>query len=222
MWCSNDIVVTNVQIGTSQLKVFTCKDLWGQIEEKVVDCAPDLGWRDLFETPSDVRDHVGNVNVHKSSDARLPKPKDVLDGIAIGRVRSVEQNRMIVLLRKLLNLIFVDRSVVHDEDHVVVLDREEVHQLRQVPLEDVAGDCSVEEATMLLSGVADGADATQVEASEGLRSDVLLALLSPFSGPDIPNAPMGLIDKNDLEPPSDELVEFNPFGDPQLLVLCRV
>ena len=75
---------------------------------------------------------------------------------------------------------------------------------------------------MLLSGVADGADAAKVEACEGLRSDVLLALFSPFSRPDIPNAPMGLIDEHDREHPSDVLVELNPSGNPQLLVLGRV
>ena len=188
----------------------------------MVDCALDLSWRVLFEAPSDVRDHVGNVNVHMSSDMRFPKPKDVFDGIALGRVRCVEQNCMIVPFRKLDKLIFVDRSVVHDEDDVVVLDGEEVHQLPHVRLEDVSGDCSVEKATMLLSSVADGADAAQVETCEGLRSDVLLALFSPFSRPDIPNTPMGLIDEHDLEPPSGELVEFSPSGNPQLLVLGTI
>ena len=129
---------------------------------------------------------------------------------------------MVVLFGKLDNLVLVDRSVVHDEDDVVVLDGEEVHQLPHVGLEDLASDCSVEEAAMLLSSVADGADAAQVETCEGLRSDVLFALLSPFSRPDIPNAPMGLIDEHDREPASDVLVELNPSGNPQLLVLGRV
>ena len=165
----------------SHLKVFTCIDLGSHIVEKVVDCAPDLGWRDLFKTTSDVRDHVGNIDVHKSSDPRLPKPKDVLDGIAIGRVRRVEQNRVVVLFGKLDNLVLVDQSVVHDEDDVVVLDGEEVHQLPHVGLEDLASDCSVENGTMLLSSVADGADAAQVETCEGLRSDVLFPSLPIFS-----------------------------------------
>ena len=206
----------------SHLKVFTCIDLWSHIKEKVVDCTPDLGWCDLFKTTSDVCDHVGNIDVHKFIDARLPKPKDVLDGIAIGRVRRVEQNRVVVLFRKLLNFILVDRSVVHDEDNVVVLDSEQVHQLPQIRLEYVAGDCSVEEAAMLLSCDADGTDAAQVETSEGLCSDVLFSLLSPLSRPDISNAPMRLIDEHDLEPASDVLVELNPSGNPQLLVLWRI
>ena len=131
-----------------QLKVLSSENSRRDLKKEVVDRAFDLGGRDLIKAPRGVPDHVGNVDVRQLANPCLPEPEDHLDRVALGGIGGVEKDRVVVLRREPLDLGLVDRRVVHDEQDVCSIDREEGEQLAHVGDEHVGVDRAVEKAAV--------------------------------------------------------------------------
>ena len=114
----------------------------------MTDCCLDLRGGDLVKASRDARDHVGDVHVHQPTHPCFPEPKDELDWVTLWRVGGVEHDGVVVLRRELLDLGLVDRCIVHDEQDVCSIDREEGEQLAHVGDEHVGVDRAVERAAV--------------------------------------------------------------------------